>query len=309
MKPILLFVFLFSGLFSSGQSKQVCFTIDDLPVVSYGLTDTVFLKNLTDHLILALTKNQIPAIGFVNERKLYDSNVINPFQVRLLNEWVENKLELGNHTYSHPDYNSVSYQDFTSDLLKGDIITRELLQNHGESLKYFRHPFLHVGPTKSKADSLDAFLLQHGYKTAPVTIDNEDYLFALAYHRTYLKRDTLIMKQIGIDYVSYMERKVKYFEKQSVALFGREIRQILVLHASLLNSDYVGPLAAMFRQNGYAFINLDKTLEDIAYQTEITAFGKWGITWLDKWAMTQGKKGDFFREEPATPQYIRELSK
>jgi peptidoglycan/xylan/chitin deacetylase (PgdA/CDA1 family) len=277
-------------------------------LVSYGSADTTFQKNLIERLIRKLTENNIPAIGFVNEKKLYDTNGINPFQLSLLKRWVDSRLEVGNHTYSHPDYNSVPYQEFTADLLKGEVITRELLQKKGESLKYFRHPFLHVGQTKAKADSLDSFLRQHGYKTAPVTIDNDDYLFALAYHRTNLKRDTILLKQIGTDYVSYMEKKVNYFEKQSVALFGREIRQILLLHASLLNSDYIDQLAAMLRNNGYTFINLDNTLKDKAYQTEITVFGKWGISWLDKWALSQGKKGDFFREEPVTPEYIKKLS-
>lgn len=308
MRHSILFFFLFISVLCMAQPKQICFTFDDLPVVNYGITDTSFQKNLTDRLILSLTKNQIPAIGFVNEMKLYGKNGINHFQVGLLKRWIDNGLELGNHTYSHSDFNSVSYQDFTADILKGEIITKKLLQTKGKTLKYFRHPFLHVGPTKAKADSLDTFLLQHGYKTAPVTIDNEDYLFALAYHRSNLKRDTILMKQIGADYVSYMGKKIKYFEKQSTALFGRDIRQILLLHASLLNSDCVDALVAMLRNNGYTFVNLDRTLEDISYQTEIKVFGKWGISWIDKWAMSQGKKGDFFREEPVTPEYIKKLS-
>jgi len=309
MRTPLLFLILFSGLFAFGQSRQVCFSFDDLPVVNYGVTDTVFHSHLTNRLVSALKENNIPAIGFVNERKMYSEGKVSKFQIGLLKRWLDNGLDLGNHTYSHPDYNNVSYKDFTTDLLKGETLTRKLLQEKGMTLKYFRHPFLHVGPTKSKADSLASFLQQHHYTVAPVTIDNEDYLFALAYHRSFLKKDSLLMKRIGTDFLTYMEAKIKYYEKQSIALFGREIPQILLLHASLLNSDYVGALAEIFRKNGYTFVNMNNALEDDAYRTEITVYGKWGISWIDKWALSRGKKGEFFREEPVTPEYINQLSK
>ena len=91
-------------------------------------------------------------------------------------------------------------------------------------------------------------------------------------------------------------------------MFGRDIRQVLLLHASALNSEYVDSLAIMFRKNNYEFISMDKALEDKAYQTEITKYGNWGISWIDKWALSQGKKGDFFKEEPITPDYIKKLS-
>jgi peptidoglycan/xylan/chitin deacetylase (PgdA/CDA1 family) len=308
VKITLLFSLLIFATSAYGQNRQVCFSFDDLPVVGYGITDTTFQKQVTDRLVGSLAKNRIPAIGFVNEKKMYEAGRVSQFQTGLLKSWLDNRLELGNHTYSHPDYNTVSYREFTEDLLKGETLTRKLLMEKGKTLKYFRHPFLHVGPTRAKADSLDAFLASHGYTTAPVTIDNEDYLFALAYHRANNKKDTALMKRIGTDFLLYMEAKMKYYEKQSVALFGREIPQILLLHASLLNADYTDALAAIFRKNNYSFISMDKVLEDVAYQTEVTVYGKWGISWIDKWALSLGKKGDFFKEEPLTPEYINKLS-
>ena len=308
MRITLLFSILLFATSAFGQNRQVCFSFDDLPVVGYGNTDTTFQKQLTGRLVGSLSKNRIPAIGFVNEQKMYDAGRVTAFQVRLLKSWLDKGMELGNHTFSHPDYNTVSYREFTEDLLKGETLTRKLLQDKGLKLKYFRHPFLHVGPTKSKADSLVVFLLSHGYTTAPVTIDNEDYLFALAYHRANGKKDTVLMKQIGTDFLLYMEAKMKYYEQQSIALFGREIPQILLLHASLLNADYTGALAMIFRRNNYTFVSMEKALEDVAYRTEIAVYGKWGISWIDKWALSRGKKGDFFKDEPVTPEYITKLS-
>ncbi len=308
MKVTLLLFSLCFFLSAIGQTRQVCFTYDDLPVVAYGTTDSAFQQGLTDRLVSTLVKNRIPAIGFVNERKMYNMGQVDPVQLALLRTWTNHGLDLGNHTFSHPDYNKVTYREFTKDVLKGETLTRKLLQEKGSPLKYFRHPFLHVGETKAKADSLETFLRDHLYTVAPVTIDNEDYLFALAYHRANAKKDTVLMKKIGTDFLSYLEAKVKYYERQSVALFGREIPQILLLHASLLNSVYAGALAAMFRRNGYSFVSLDTALEDAAHQTPVTVYGKWGISWIDKWALSKGKKGEFFKGEPETPDYIKKLT-
>jgi peptidoglycan/xylan/chitin deacetylase (PgdA/CDA1 family) len=308
MRILTFTVLLFVGLQLSGQKKQVCFSFDDLPVVTYGMTDSCFQKELMNNLIHSLKSNNIPAIGFVNEKKLFDNDIVDPVQFGILKSWVDNGFDLGNHTYSHPDYNSTSFMEYSQNVLRGEKISKEILNRQNKSLKYFRHPFLHVGNKKEKADSLDNFLLNHGYIVAPVTIDNEDYLFALAYKRAKTGNDTARMSQIGRDYIDYMERKLKYYEKQSLLLFGREISQILLLHASLINSDYVDSLAEMFSKNNYEFVSMDKVLEDKAYNTAITVYGNWGISWIDKWALSQGKKGDFFKDEPETPEYIRKLA-
>ncbi len=308
MKSVLVAILLISTISSFGQKKKVCFSIDDLPLVTYGIADSAYQKSLMDKLIATLQKNKIPAIGFVNEIKLYKNNVAVPLQVKLLNQWVDGGLELGNHTYSHHDYNSLSFAQFSQDVLRGESVTKEILGQKGLSPKYFRHPFLHVGNSKEKCDSLNVFLSDHGYAIAPVTIDNEDYVFALAYKRAEDKKDFGLMKRIGSDYIVYMESKLKYFERQASLLFGSNINQILLLHASLLNADYMDSLAKMFLKNNYEFVTIEKALEDHAYKTPITVYGDWGISWIDRWALSLGKKGVFFKSEPSTPDYIWKLA-
>jgi peptidoglycan/xylan/chitin deacetylase (PgdA/CDA1 family) len=305
LRLLALIIITISSLQTSAQ-KQVCFTIDDMPLVTYGITDTVYQKSMMKKLIAALKQNNIPAMGFVNEVKLYQNNKLIPFQVQLLKNWLAAGLDLGNHTYSHPDYNSLSPTEFFKEIIKGEQVTKKLLVDRNREITYFRHPFLHVGNTKAKSDSLTQFLTDHNYIAAPVTIDNADYLFAAAYKRAQDKHDTKLIKQIGSDYIAYMEQKVLYFERQSEALFGRQINQILLLHANALNSDYLDELAKMFLKNKYEFISLPSALQDEAYQTPITVYGKWGISWIDRWALSQGKKGDFFKGDPETPAYIND---
>jgi peptidoglycan/xylan/chitin deacetylase (PgdA/CDA1 family) len=309
MKSFFLVIVLSFSSILLGQHKRVCFSIDDLPVVSYGMNDTGFQKNITAKLLASLTRNHIPAIGFVIAKKVLNDTLINPFQVSLVERWIDCGLDIGNHTYSHPDYNSVSLKEYTDDLLKGEVIMKDILARKGRSLKYFRHPFLHVGSTKSKADSLSNFIKQHGSTVAPVTIDTDDYFFALAYKRAREKNNTAMFQRIGRDYLAYMKKKILYYEQQAQALFGRNICQILLIHASWLNSEYMDSLALLHTSHGYTFVSMDKALEDSVYQTEVTAFGKWGISWLDRWALSCGKQKDFFKDDPAPPEYVIQLTK
>ncbi|HBX66365.1 MAG TPA: polysaccharide deacetylase-like protein, partial [Balneolaceae bacterium] len=89
---------------------------------------------------------------------------------------------------------------------------------------------------QSHADSLRRFLQQNGYTPAPVTIDNEDYIFAKAYHIAYSRNDRELMGKVGETYVEYMEEKLQFYEKSSETLFGRNIPQTLLIHANLLNA-------------------------------------------------------------------------
>jgi len=291
------------------QEKKVCITVDDLPTVHYDIEGYSFKYEITNALVKAFVDNQVPAIGYVNESKLYNEGVLDTARVVLLELWLQNRLELGNHTFSHLNYHKVPFEQYTEDILKGEKITRALTDRYQSQLTYFRHPYLRSGASKSRADSLTVFLRNHGYREAPVTIDNEDYLFALAYSRAFSKKDSGLMEKIGEDYLDYMEKKLLYYEAQSHKLFDRKIDQILLIHASYLNANYVDELIQIFQYHGYTFASQAGVLKDAAYDEPVTVFGDWGISWIDRWALSRGKSGDFFKDEPRTPQYILDLVK
>ncbi|WP_020532240.1 polysaccharide deacetylase family protein [Flexithrix dorotheae] len=291
------------------QKKQVCITVDDLPTVPYALQSKDHDLEITQKLIDTFTKNSIPAIGYVNERKLYPNGKLNQSKVELLELWLENGLEFGNHTYSHLNYHKVTFQEFTEDIIKGEKVTKKLAKKYNTKVKYFRHPYLRSGLDKEHTDSLKKFLAENNYTEAPVTIDNEDYLFAKAYSMAYKNQDSELMKRIGENYIDYMEEKLIFYENMSTNLFGRNIAQTLLVHASLLNAHYMDELVEMFQKHQYEFVSQETVLTDTAYQEEVTKFGDWGISWLDRWALSKGKRGDFFKGDPVTPEFILEMNK
>ena len=289
------------------SGRQMCITIDDLPVVSRDTT----LHNhqeITSKIIEALVSRQAWGIGFVNESKLYRKGTLLESRKALLRQWLDAGLLLGNHTYAHKDYHQVSFEVFSKDILEGEPHTRSLLEAKGLPLLYFRHPFLHTGNSPEKKQQLSDFLKSRQYIEAPVTIDNAEYIFARAYDDACIARDSSLMKRLGTDYLEYMLAKIAFFEQQTQQLFEREIPHILLIHANHLNADYLGLLMDRLALRSYRFVSLQETLADPAYASMDTFTGNGGITWLHRWALTRKVDKSFFAGEPPCPDYVQQLT-
>jgi len=294
----------------TAAARSVAVTFDDLPIAGVLPRDIDASRELTRKLLGAIAAHHVPTIGFVNEDKLNAANgVVDTQRVDLLKRWLEAGLELGNHSYSHADLHATALDAFESDVLKGERVTRELMQERGLRLRYFRHPYLHTGRDLEKKAQFERFLAEHGYRVAPVTIDNDEYVFAGAYDRCLARGDASLAARIAVAYVPYMESKVEFFERNSRDLFGREIPEILLVHANMLNAERFGDLASMFERRGYRFITLDRALEDEAYRSPDTFVGTGGITWIHRWALTRGMPKTFYAGEPEAPAFVADAAR
>jgi len=291
------------------NSQEVATTIDDLPFNSKMYPDTLSRKKAFIKLLKTLTSYQVPVIGFVNEKKLYKNNYLDQGKVEMLNLWVQAGLELGNHTFSHPDLHKTALEDFKEDVIRGEPITKNILKKNGKTLQFFRHPYLHTGLSLAIKKNLEVFLDNRGYRIAPISIDNSEWIFASAYEKTLMKKDTQLIKKIVSAYITYMDDMFAYFEDQSRRLLGYEIKQILLIHANLLNAHHLDLLLKKIRTRGYTFITLSRALTDKAYKSKDTYTGPAGITWLHRWALTRGKKGEFFKGEPEVPEFVKDSAK
>lgn len=302
---------LLTGLFStraSGQealsgrppARQVAITFDDLPATQGDLET---MRYVTTNLLRHIRANHVPAIGFVNEHKLYEAGELEAERTALLREWLEAGLDLGNHTFSHIAIDEVPFSAYREDVLRGETVTKTLLAERGRKLRYFRHTQLRTGPTPAYKQALDAFLAERGYTIAPVTIDNNDYLFADVYARARQRGDRATMKRVAGAYIPYMEAVMAFFEQLSVDFLGYEVRQTLLLHANELNADCFDALIRMMKGRGYTFISLEKALEDPAYALPDAQVRK-GLSWLHRWMLAGGAQ---MKREPAEPAFIGEL--
>lgn len=300
-KTILLFLTLCANIFSQ---NKVAVTIDDLPLQRSGSYNREQNESVTDKLVKNLAMQKVPVIGFVNESKLYTNEQLDAYKVDLLKKWLDAGFELGNHTFSHRSANQISADEFTKDIIRGEEITKPLVKSYDKQLRYFRHPYLHAGLSLDTKYAIENFLKEHDYKIAPVTLDNSEWIYAAAYDKAVKEKDKEMMLIIGDDYLRYMRQKLEYWESQSIALFGRNISHTLLIHANALNAEYFDELCNIFRQKNYEFVALEEALKDEAYQSKDTFVKNNGISWIHRWAITLGKKKDFFGSEPEASKWV-----
>jgi peptidoglycan/xylan/chitin deacetylase (PgdA/CDA1 family) len=287
--------------------RRIALTFDDLPAVS-TLRDLETWKEITEGLLRSLGRNEIQAIGFVNESKLYVDGEVDSARVWLLRAWLLAGHELGNHSHSHRSLYRTPLAEFEQDVLRGEELTRPLSEQYGSELRYFRHPMLNTGPDLETKEAFEDFLERHGYRVAPVSMDNQEWIFARAYDNALDASDDAAAGRVVQAYLPYMDSIFGYYEQQSTALLGYELPQVLLLHANRLNAHTLDELVGLLRSRSYEFTTLEDALEDPAYSRSDGYAGTAGITWLHRWALTEGKRGDFFAGEPDVPEFVTDLS-
>ena len=293
---------------SEPPARTMVLTFDDLPAQRAQGLPEARISEINERLVALLSERKIPAIGFVNENKLEIDGRTDEGRTAMLDGWLAAGLELGNHSYSHPDLHRVELPEFLADVERGDRVTRRLMAARGEAPRYFRHPFLHTGTDLETRRAVDRFLAEHGYRVAPVTIDNSEWIYARAYDEALDRGDAELAGRLGTSYVEYMLAITTYYEGQSRALFEREIPQVLLLHANAINARHLPDLIAGLERRGYRFVDLDTALSDPAFESPDTYVGPGGITWLHRWALTRGVDRSIFAGEPTTPDWVQQLA-
>lgn len=287
----------------SAVQRTMAITFDDLPYASVPSEDDAALAKMTARLLHPLRAAAIPAVGFVNESRLYREGSLVPARVDLLQAWLDAGHELGNHTHSHVSLNRVPLDAFTANLLQGETVTRPLAQAAGRPLRWFRPPYLHLGQTAAVRAQFDAFLAARGYRVAPVTVNHSEWVFAVAYSRAQTQGNAEAAQRIAEAYLPYMEAELARAEQLALDRFGRPIPHVLLLHANALNADHVGALAARLQQRGYRFVTLDAALQDSAYATPLGTTLIEGESWLEHWARAAGLRPE---QPPAVPGFVRQ---
>jgi peptidoglycan/xylan/chitin deacetylase (PgdA/CDA1 family) len=287
----------------AAAERTIAVTIDDLPASPGSVisNDAPSLRAMTVKLLAALREAKAPVVGFVNEGKLFvdgETPADRDARIAILRLWVDAGQELGNHTYSHRDLNTEPLDWFQQDVVRGETVTRRLLAEKKAAPRYFRHPFLHVGLELDKRRAFETFLAGRGYTVAPVTIDNDEYIYAAAYAAARRRGDEAMAARLAEDYLRYMESVFEALEGVSRALLGRENAQVLLLHANTLNADEFPRLAAMMKRRGYRFVTLDEALRDPAYARPDTYVGRMGFSWLHHWEITEGRPRSLYPDLP-----------
>lgn len=238
---------------------QVALTFDDLPATGEAPPAVARAQILESILASLKAERMPPTYGFINAHTLEEL----PAGGALLHTWVSSGNLLGNHTYSHPDLESASVADFERNILENEPA---LQQYAGKSdWHYFRYPFLHEGETLEKRQAIQSYLKEHGYKTAEVSLDFEDYLWNDPYARCVATQRTDKVDALHDSYLAAADQYLSIDRSLARRLYGHEIPYVLLLHVTAFTAKMLPDLVAQLRERGFTFITLREALSDPAY--------------------------------------------
>jgi peptidoglycan/xylan/chitin deacetylase (PgdA/CDA1 family) len=260
------------------RSRKIAITIDDGPAIGPGQDLAAYVK-ISDALRETFVAEKVPAIMFVNERQL-NLDGQRDARVALLHRWVEAGLELGNHTYSHPQIATVGLTAFLDDIVKGEVITRPLLEARGLKLTWFRYPFLATGAGE-QAKAIEDFLAQRAYRIAPVTVDYADYNHSGIYVRHLRAGDQAKADAQYATMLQALDVSFARVEARSQELLGYELPEVLLIHCNELNALTLRRTLQHLRARGYQFVSIAEAMADPAYQVPLRPGGMGGGGWFN----------------------------
>lgn len=253
MLRILLIISLLFSSIAYAVEREIAITIDDLPLVASKMNTDGNRQRSTQRftkIIQAFAKYQVPVTGFVI------AGAIEKGQWQFLEQFKQAGFMLGNHTYSHWNLNQTNADKYIADLERADKILNPIMTNP----KYFRYPYLAEGNKNSKQKVFD-YLKAHDYIIAPVTIDTKDFDFnEMTYKVPFHSREKYIQK-LKPRYLAYIWNQTLKAEKKA---HGQPVKQILLIHANVLNSYLLEDVLEMYKKNGYKFISLTEALKNPA---------------------------------------------
>ncbi len=313
-RALLLLLALAGTAQAAGSDRRIAITIDDLPWQRMGSTPPEALPLRHAQLMAQLKQAGVPVVGFVNEGKLEADGQVQPARVAMLRDWLDAGYELGNHTHGHVDLHAVGLPVYRQDILDGERVLRPLLAERGLAPRWFRHPYLRAGRTPEDRAALSGFLREHGYRIAPVTVDNGEWVWAFAYANVLdgqpdTPERAALLERLRRGYLPYMLNKLDYYERQSQVLLGYALPQVWLLHANELNAVAYADLVAGAQRRGYRMVTLEEALRDPAYARGEDGYdGRYGPSWLHRWAMAEKKPKDFYAGEPVVPGWVLALA-
>lgn len=245
----LLFLLTASTCFStSNPQKTIVITIDDLPFVGEYRN---FHLNM---MIETLSKEQVPATGFIIASEVRKDNW------ELLRKFRDAGLGLGNHTLTHANLNKLSTKESIREIQEADAILSPVLTEP----KYFRYPYLAMSSGQKKEDIL-CFLAKKNYQVAPITVDSKDFVFNQRLFAVPEMGRRAYLDELKPFYLDFIWQQTLRAEEHNQYHHNPEQAQILLIHANLLNAYVLPDIIAMYKENGYTFVNLQNALKTLKH--------------------------------------------
>ncbi len=270
----------------------IALTFDDLPAAG-SLPPGMNRTQIATKLAAELNANHLDGTyGLVNAVKLEND----PDAQQALHIWVDAGMNIGSHTWSHPSLNVSTVESFQDEIAKNEPALKEYAQ--GRDWHWFRYPFLWEGDTLEKRHAIRAYLSEHGYRIAQVTLDFEDYAWNDAYGRCLAKRDDAAIDWLRQSYLDTAKEYIALGRAEERIAFGREIPNVILLHGTAFTTLMLPDLIDLLHKEGFTFASLPEVESDPAYTMDPDAPLKYGGTLPDQFMDSRHLKYPPFQPKP-----------
>jgi len=239
-------------------AQEVALTFDDLPYTGALPRNTTHI-DIIKNIAKTLQDAKVPRVyGFINGSK---------GDVESLKAWTAAGFPLANHGYSHLNLAETSLSRYTRDITANEPVLRSLMPDESQ-WHWFRYPYLEEGETLRKKNAVTAFLSENHYRVAEVTLDFEDFLWNAPYARCVARNNTKGIEWLKASYLSTAADRIELGQKMSQALYGRDIKYIMLLHVGGFEPIMVPELLKLLEQKHFKLITLEDAASDAAYKDD-----------------------------------------
>jgi peptidoglycan/xylan/chitin deacetylase (PgdA/CDA1 family) len=237
---------------SAKPSPKIALTMDDF---NWNNSIRLSPQQRNEAILGTLNKYSVKAALFVIGRNIHSER-----GKTLLLDWDKAGHLIGNHTYSHRNYNApeMTSSEFYQDIMRAE----ELLKEFPRFRKWFRFPMLKEGDTAAKRDELRASLSQHGYRMGYVTIDNSDWAIDQRLRARVEKNPNANLKPYRDFYLEHMWTRAQYYDSLAYKVSNRAVKHTILVHFNLLNALFLGDLMEMFKSKGWHWIDAEEAFGD-----------------------------------------------
>jgi peptidoglycan-N-acetylglucosamine deacetylase len=270
----------------------IALTFDDLPAAGSlptGLTRTKIAIDLA----ATLNANHLTGTyGFVNAVRMQN----NPDAQQALHAWIDAGMNIGSHTWAHPSLTATSADAFNQQIAQNEPALAEYAGTR--DWRWFRYPFLWEGDTLDKRHAVHAWLHDHGYKIAQVSLDFEDYAWNDAYGRCLARQDNASIDWLKQSYLDTATEYIRLGREEQLIAFGHEIPNVILLHETPFTTLMLPDLLNLLLTQGFTFSSLPEVEQDAAYAQDPDAPLKYGGTLPDQFMDSRHLKYPPFKPKP-----------
>jgi len=210
----------------------------------------------------------------------------------LVAAWSKAGHGIGNHTARHRNLASprTTLAQWLDEVEQADAV----LKRFATFRPMLRFPYLKEGDTAEKRDGVRAWMREHGYRAAEVSIEASDWYYNQVFATLQNAGDGDKLARLRAAYVAHLLDRGGYYEGLAVRVLGRSPAHVLLLHTNAINAAWLPDVIAGFRARGWKVIDAADAFEDPLYreQPDVLPAGE-SIVWA--LAKETGKFNDRLR--------------